>query len=72
MRQARLDDLELEKWLRERERGEIVWKTKSGEEIPINKMPDTHLENAINRIIKINELNEIAAEYAAEIECDFG
>ena len=42
---ATIKDLELELWLRKRERGEIVWTTKSGAEIPINEMSDTHIEN---------------------------
>ena len=54
MRQATLEDLELEKWLRERQNRSICWKTKKGEEIPINEMTDSHLENAINHLIKKN------------------
>lgn len=62
---ADIDDLVLERWLRARDRGEIVWITKSGDEIPINKMTDSHLENAINMIRKKNEFNDAAAEYDA-------
>lgn len=52
---ATIKDLELELWLRKRERGEIVWTTKSGAEIPINEMSDTHIENAIKKNEKIEE-----------------
>ena len=52
---ATIKDLELELWLRKRERGEIVWTTKSGAGIPINEMSDTHIENAIKKNEKIEE-----------------
>lgn len=52
---ATIKDLELELWLRKRERGEIVWTTKSGAEIPINEMSDTHIKNAIKKNEKIEE-----------------
>lgn len=44
---ATLDDLKLEAWLRNREKERIVWTTKVGFDIPINKMTDTHLANTI-------------------------
>ncbi len=72
MRQATLEDLKLEKWFRERWNGNICWKTKNGDEISINKMTDSHLENAINYLINKKEYDDIAAEYAAEVECNFG
>ena len=45
--QASISDLEHELWLRRRNAGEIVWKTKDGREIPINQMTDQHLTNTI-------------------------
>lgn len=45
---AKLNDLKLELWLRQRERGAINWRTKEGKEIPIKEMTDTHLLNTIN------------------------
>ena len=44
---ATLDDLKLEAWLRNREKERIVWTTKVGFDIAINKMTDTHLANTI-------------------------
>lgn len=49
---ADLDDLELEYFLRMRERKAIVWKTKTGKEIPIQDMNDNHLLNTIKMINK--------------------
>ena len=45
--QATLQDLRLEAWLRNREKERIVWTTKVGFDIAINKMADTHLANTI-------------------------
>ena len=59
---ATLRDLELEQWLRARERGEIKWTTKDGRDIPIIEMSDSHLENAINHIYKKDEFESIAVE----------
>ena len=53
-RKATLRDLKLEQWFRKREAGEIVWKTKDGTLIPINKMSDSHLQNAINHVEERN------------------
>lgn len=50
MRTADIEDIRLEIWLRERERGEIRWKTKSGEEIPIKDLSDKHLENILKMV----------------------
>lgn len=55
MVEATLDDLELELWLRQREKKEIVWVTKQGMQIPINDMTDDHIINAINCIIRQDE-----------------
>lgn len=55
MEEATLDDLELELWLRQRARKEIVWVTKQGIQIPINDMTDDHIINAINCVIRQEE-----------------
>lgn len=44
---ASISDLQHEQWLRLRNAGKIVWKTKDGMEIPINQMTDQHLTNTI-------------------------
>lgn len=46
-RLANLDDLLLERWLRQRESKDIIWKTKDGIRLPIQEMTDSHLKNAI-------------------------
>ena len=55
MVEATLNDLELELWLRQRERKEIIWITKQGIQIPINDMTDEHIINAINCMIRQDE-----------------
>lgn len=64
---ATIDDLCKEQWLRRRNAGEIKWITKDGKEIPINEMSDSHLENAIQCVIKAKEMEDIAWEYAAYV-----
>ena len=54
-RDATLEDLELELWLRQRERKQLLWKTKDGKSIPIDEMTDKHLINAITRLYIISE-----------------
>lgn len=44
---ADINDLYLELWFRNREKNNIIWKCKDGTEIPINKMTNDHLLNAI-------------------------
>lgn len=56
MNKATLKDLICELWLRERNAGSIIWETHDGKKIPINKMSNEHLVNAINRLEEIEEI----------------
>lgn len=48
--QANLEDLHKELWLRMRDKGLLIWKTKTGKRIPIKDMDDSHLLNAIRML----------------------
>ncbi len=69
---ATIEDLKLEFWLRKRENGEILWKTKKGEFIDIRKMSDNHLKNTINMLERnaeyseYKQLEELRYEFEAE------
>lgn len=50
---AGLTELKLELFLRLRESGKLVWKTKQGESIPIKDMGIQHLINTINMLLDV-------------------
>ena len=52
---ATYEELLLERFLRKREQGLIVWRTRDNTEISINRMSDQHLENLINYLDREDE-----------------
>ena len=45
---ATLEDLKFEQFLRNRNSGKLVWKTKEGKIIPLKELSDEHLTNILN------------------------
>lgn len=52
---ASMEDLLLELFLRKRESGSLVWKTKEGKIIPIKDLSDNHLISIIRMIDRKND-----------------
>jgi len=61
-REATLEDLERELWIRERNYNKILWKTKEGKKIPINDMSDTHLINTIKLLARLEAQQELIGD----------
>ena len=45
---ATVEDLRLEQFLRNRNSGKLIWKTKEGKIIPLKELSDEHLTNILN------------------------
>ena len=45
---ATIEDLRLEQFLRNRNSGKLIWKTKEGRVIPLKELSDEHLTNILN------------------------
>lgn len=45
---ANIDELRLEEFLRSRNSGKLVWKTKEGKIIPLKELSDENLTNILN------------------------
>ena len=61
-------DLERELWLRKRERGELVWTTKDGKNIPLKDMTTEHSENCLTCMSKAREYEDAAWDFYLENE----
>lgn len=57
MIKADIEDLEKELWLRQRE--DMIWETKDGEQIPLKEMTTEHIINAIKYVYKHNTMRDI-------------
>jgi hypothetical protein len=62
-KQATIEDLEKELWLRVRNAGNIVWFTKKGEQIPINEMSDEHLVNTLKMLYRNKKVAQELLQY---------
>lgn len=60
---ADIDDIQLEMWLRRRNKGEIVWITKDKKQIPIKDLSDDHLQNIYNMMLKKEDFDHEEYRY---------
>lgn len=67
MKQATIQDLKLELWLRQRNSGFIIWTTKNGKNISIKDMNNNHLVNTLNMLLLQEEKQK---EYDSIMVCD--
>lgn len=58
MKQATIQDLKLELWLRQHNSGFIIWTTKNGKNISIKDMDNNHLVNTFNMLLMQREKAE--------------
>lgn len=68
MRQATLNDLKLEFWLRQRNSDSIVWTTKDGKNISIKNMDDKHLYNTLKMLLKQKEEETFTREHIGDMD----
>ena len=59
IKNAEISDLLNEKWLRMRNDGLLVWKTKDGKIIPLKDLDDSHLDNIINMLSEQSDKEEM-------------
>jgi hypothetical protein len=68
MRDATIEDIRMELWLRERDSGNIAWKTKEGYRINIQDMSNVYLRNVLQMLERREELEELACEYQSYLD----
>lgn len=71
IKNAEISDLLNEKWLRMRNNGLLVWKTKDGKIIPLKDLDDSHLDNIINMLSEQSDKEEMFYEALSGIPDKF-
>lgn len=61
-----LDDLRKELWLRRRNSGELAWRTKDGNHIPVKDMTDEQIANAIKMLETGKSMEDVERENLIE------
>lgn len=72
MEYANLSDLLLERFLRARNSGDLVWETKTGKIIPVKEMNDNHLQNTINMLLRQRDAEEAYCDHIGDIDSAMG
>ena len=62
IKNAEISDLLKEKWIRMRNDGLLVWKTKEGKIIPLKDLDDNHLDNIIDMLSEQSDKEEMFFE----------
>lgn len=64
---ATINDIKLKLWLRARNSGKLVWRTKENKEIPIKDLDDKYLHNILNMLENQEEKEEEELEALASV-----